>query len=75
MSASENGQRRRIPRGPVLLILAILLMLGWLAWLVRQPPRPLPEVPPHKAIPPDLPHPQDPRLRPAPGDGPAQNPQ
>lgn len=72
MSESGTPQRRRIPRGPLLAILAALFIAALAAWLIRQPPRPLPEVPPSKAIPADLPHPQDPRLHPEPG--PAQKP-
>lgn len=72
MSAPDAGNRRRLPRGPLLIILAALLLVAWALWQVRQPSRPLPEVPPSKAIPADLPHPQDPRLQPEPG--PAQKP-
>ncbi|GEM_PF-2385351 len=63
--AGKPQQQWRIPRRPLLLILALLAVFAWVAWLMQsRPPRPYPEVPPHKVIPADIQHPQDPRTHP-----------
>ena len=67
---ARKAQQWRLPRGPLLLMLALLAVLAWIAWLMQsKPPRPYPEVPPHKVIPADIHHPQDPRPNTEPGAG------
>ncbi len=68
----SGGRPPHPARGPVIIILVILAVLTWMFWLMRSPPRPLPEVPPHRVLPQDVPHPQDPRTQPEAGG--AQNP-
>lgn len=58
-----NGRARRgPPRGPLIIILVVVAVVGALAlWVSLTPPKPLPEIPPHKQIPAEWHHPQDPR--------------
>ena len=47
--------KRRLPKGPLIIILLVLLSVLWVYWLSRTtPPRPLPEIPPLQQLPLDL---------------------
>lgn len=47
--------KRRLPKGPLLIILLVLLSVLWVYWLSRTtPPRPLPEIPPLQQLPLDF---------------------
>ncbi|MGF1644775.1 MAG: hypothetical protein ACFCUJ_14135 [Thiotrichales bacterium] len=52
----------RVPRGPLIVIGVVIATVLWVYWLKEtRTPRPLPEVPPHRQVPKDAHHPQDPR--------------
>ncbi|HWR75928.1 MAG TPA: hypothetical protein VN283_01800 [Thiobacillus sp.] len=65
--ASPLPPTRRLPKGPLIIILLVLATLAWVYWLTRMPPRPPPELPPVRQLPMDFSHPQDPRPDPAEG--------
>lgn len=56
---------RRLPKGPLLVILLVLASMVWVYWLTRATPRPPPELPPLRQLPLDSPDEQDQRPDPA----------
>ena len=59
--ASKSQPTRRLPKGPLIIILLVLASLAWAYWLTRSAPRPPPEFPPLR----ELPLKQDPSPDPA----------
>ena len=51
---------RRLPKGPLIVIVLVLASLAWVLWLTRATPRPPPELPPLRQLPMDTQQ-QDPR--------------
>lgn len=61
-TGAGRPMRRGPPRGPLIIMLVVVAVVGAMAlWVYLTPPKPLPEIPPHKQIPADWHHPQDPR--------------
>lgn len=59
---------RRLPKGPLIIILVVLATVAWVYWLTRSvPPRPAPELPPLRQLPLDSADPQESRPNPAEG--------
>jgi hypothetical protein len=71
--APPSKPTRRLPKGPLIIILLVLASLAWVYWLTRTTPRPPPEFPPLRQLPMDFSHPQDPDKVPA--EGRAREPQ
>jgi hypothetical protein len=65
---SPSTPRRRLPKGPLIIILLVLASLAWVYWLTSTTPmRPRPEFPPVRKLPLDSDHPQVPDADPAKG--------
>lgn len=61
-TGTDRPMRRGPPRRPLIVMLLVAAAVGVLAlWVYLTPPKPLPETPPHKQIPAEWHHPQDPR--------------
>lgn len=50
-SDSPDAPKRRMPKGPLLLIVLVLGTLAGVLWLVNQPPQPAPKLPPLRQLP------------------------
>ena len=48
---SKSQPTRRLPKGPLIIILLVLASLAWAYWLTRSAPRPPPEFPPLRQLP------------------------
>jgi hypothetical protein len=68
-SKTENStaprQPRRLPKGPLIIILLVLASMAWAYWLTRSAPRPPPEFPPLRQLPLESLQQQAPRADPA----------
>lgn len=42
---------RRFPKAPLIIILVVLASMAGVAWLITQPPRPAPKLPPLRELP------------------------
>jgi len=71
--SSSSQPPRRLPKGPLIIILVVLASLAWAFWLTRSSPRPPPEFPPLRELPFDSVQQQD--ARPDPGAGQAREQQ
>ena len=66
--ASPSTPRRRLPKGPLIIIVLVLASMAWVYWLTSTTPmRPRPEFPPVRKLPLDSDHPQEPVADPAKG--------
>lgn len=48
---SSERPPRRLPKAPLIVILVVLASMAGVAWLVSQPPRPAPKLPPLRELP------------------------
>ena len=48
---SPDAPKRRLPKGPLLIIALVLATLAGVLWLVNQPPQPAPKLPPLRQVP------------------------
>lgn len=65
--STPSRQTRRLPKGPLILIVLVLASMAWAYWLTRSAPRPPPEFPPLRELPLDSLNEQAPRPDPAAG--------
>ena len=64
---ADKPTRRGPPKGPLVVMLVVMAVVALMYLLMRTtPPKPLPEIPPHRQVPADWHHPQDPRPDPEP---------
>jgi hypothetical protein len=63
--SSSSKPTRRLPKGPLIIILVVLASLAGAFLLTRSSPRPPPEFPPLRELPFDSPQQQDARPEPA----------
>lgn len=65
---SPSAPRRRLPKGPLIVIVLVLASMAWVYWLTSSTPmRPRPEFPPVRKLPLESDHPQQPGAQPATG--------